>query len=248
MSSLLPSILLPATQAQSIVRSIFPYLLALSLWGNQYPLHAQTTQIKYIPESVFSTLSRKGTPKDITHGGGKRSICLHRADPDRGLMAIVPTADVGGLSSSDKPALWVYQPYVSTEPLTGVLSIRVADSWQSQPFQKVPVKLPSQAGLVRLQLPEAIGSHQMLAWTLTIVCDERNPSRNPFTTGLVMVKPNAGLTQQVATLSQLDRAAAYARSGYWYDALDLVAATQGEKGVQQLLQSAEVSSIGRNSH
>jgi hypothetical protein len=222
-------------------RSIFYLAIAFLLNGRQ--LLAQITQIKYVPELEFSTLSRRGTPKDITYGGGKRSVCLRRADPDRSLSAIVPTADVGGLSSSSKPAFWVYQPYVSIAPLTGVLSLRTADSFRSQPFQKVSVSLPSQPGLVRLQLPESIAPNQMLAWTLTIVCDEQNLSRNPFTSGLVMVKPNPQLANRVTGLSKIDRAAAYARSGYWYDALDLVSELQGERGVRQLLQSAEEGAI-----
>ncbi len=216
-------------------------LLTLSLSTQQ--LLAQTTAIKYIPDPLFSTLSRKGTPKDMTRGGGKRSICLPRANPDRGLSEIVPSADIGGLSSSPNPALWVYQPYTSTTPLSGVLSVRVADSFRSTPSQKVPVTLPAQPGLVRLQLPEAIATNQMLAWTLTVVCDDRNLSRNPFISGLVMVKPNPELTHRLSGLSKSDRAVEYARSGYWYDALDLTAEIDGDRGVERLLESVMERSI-----
>ncbi|PSB56410.1 DUF928 domain-containing protein, partial [Chamaesiphon polymorphus] len=193
--------------------------------------------LKYVPDPTFSVLSRKGTPKDITYGGGKRSICLTRANPERGLRAIVPTEDVGGLSATTKPTFWIYQPYISQTPLAGVLSVRVADSYRSQPFIKVPVTLPAQTGLVRLQLPRSIDRPGMLAWTLTIVCDEISLSRNPFVSGLVMVKPNPELLQRVAGLSQSERAVEFARAGYWYDALDLVATTEGEIGVQRLMES-----------
>ncbi len=201
-------------------------------------LLAQTAPLKYIPDPLFSTLSRKGTPKDIKHGGGKRGVCLTRANPERGLTAIIPPNEYGGLSATTSPTFWVYLPYAADAPIAGVLSIRTADSFRSEPFQKVPVILPSQPGLVRLKLPVKIDNPQMLAWTLTVVCDEQNLSRNPFISGLVMVKPNPELLQRVAGLSKSERVVEFARSGYWYDALELVAGEEGEKGVQRLMESA----------
>jgi Domain of Unknown Function (DUF928) len=194
--------------------------------------------LKYLPDPTFATLSRKGTPKDISQGGGKRSSCLTRANPERGLMAIVPPVGAGGLSTTANPAFWVYLPYATDRSITGVLSVRVADNFRSEPFIKVPVVLPSQPGLVRLKLPTSIDRPEMLAWTLTVVCDEQNLSRNPFISGLIMVKSNPELLQRVAGLSSSERVVEFARSGYWYDALDLVASIDGEIGVQRLLESA----------
>lgn len=225
-------------------RSIFTLATTLLLSGQQ--VSAQTASLKYVPDPTFSALSRRGTPKDITYGGGKRSVCLTRANPERGLSAIVPPEDVGGLSATANPTFWVYQPYVSQTPIAGVLSVRVADSFRSQPFLKVPVTLPAQPGLVKLKVPESIADRGMLAWTLTIVCDEINLSRNPFVSGLVMVKPNPELIQRVAGLSQSERIVEFARSGYWYDALELVAGTDGEIGVRRLLESVESKAIGSN--
>jgi hypothetical protein len=201
-------------------------------------LSALAAPLKYVPDPTFSTLSRKGTPKDITYGGGKRSICLTRANPEKGLTAIVPPEDVGGLSATANPTFWVYQPYTSQTPIAGVLSVRVTDSFRSVPFVKVPVTLPAQPGLVRLQLPASIRDRRMLAWTLTVVCDAENLARNPFVSGLVMVKPDPELLQRVAGLSPSDRSVEFARSGYWYDALDIVAQSEGESGVQRLMESA----------
>jgi hypothetical protein len=221
-------------------RSLFSLLVVLFLNGSQ--LLAQTASLKYVPDPIFSTLSRKGTPKDITHGGGKRGVCLTRANPDRGLTAIIPPDEYGGLSATPNPTFWVYLPYATETKISGVLSIRTIDSFRSVPFVKVPVMLPSQPGLVKLRLPESLvepfpANPQILAWTLTVVCDEQNPSRNPFISGLVMVKPNPELLQRVAGLSREERVLEFARSGYWYDALELVG-EDGETGVQRLMESA----------
>jgi hypothetical protein len=215
----------------------FSFRIAAVIFLSGQQLLAQTAPLKYVPDPIFSTLSRKGTPKDITHGGGKRGACLTRANPDRGLTAIIPPDEYGGLSATTSPTFWVYLPYATETKISGVLSIRTADSFRSAPFQKVPVILPSQPGLVRLKLPISIENPQMLAWTLTVVCDEQNLSRNPFISGLVMVKPNPELLQRVAGLSKSERVVEFARSGYWYDALELVG-EDGEKGVQRLMESA----------
>jgi Domain of Unknown Function (DUF928) len=219
------------------LRSIVSLATLLLPAGQQ--LIVSAAPLKYLPDPIFSALSRKGTPKDISQGGGKRTVCLTRANPDRGLAAIVPPAGYGGLSTSANPAFWVYLPYATDRSISGVLSVRVADSFRSEPFIKVPVVLPSQPGLVRLKLPTAIDRSGLLAWTLTVVCDEENPSRNPFISGLVMVKTNPELVGQVAGLSPSVRVVEFARFGYWYDALDLVARTDGEVGVQRLMQSAD---------
>ena len=229
------------------VRSLPQTLLSLTAWLLLIapPLAAQTL-LQYIPDPTFSALSRKGAPKDIIYGGGKRSICLTRANPARGLTAIVPPGDFGGLSATTNPKFWVYMPYATQTPLSGVLSVRTIDDFRSAPFIKVPVTLPAQPGLVALKLPPALlgaasplaNQPSILAWTLTVVCDEENLSRNPFVSGLIMVKPQPALLQRVAGLSRSEQVVEFARSGYWYDALDLVAATDGEIGVQKLMESA----------
>jgi Domain of Unknown Function (DUF928) len=221
--------------------------LAVTILLTEQQLAVQAAPLVYLPDSNFSVLSRKGTPKDITDGGGKRSICpnLTKLDRDRVLTPIVPSDTFGGLSATANPTFWVYYPYTTDKPLSGVLSIRSTDSFRSQPSQQVPVTLPTQPGYVKLKLPESIvvrgasleENRGMLAWTLTVVCDRKNRSRNPFVSGLVMVKPNVQLLERVGKLPQPEQAAEFARSGYWYDALDLVAGTDAESGVKRMMES-----------
>jgi hypothetical protein len=219
------------------LRAIFSLAALLStLIGRALP--AQAAPLKYLADPTFSALSRKGTPKDISQGGGKRGICMTNAN-SRPLSAIVPPADFGGLSATVSPTFWVYLPYASDTPISGVLSIRTTDNWQAEPFQKVPVTLPSQPGLVKFKLPVAIDSNQLFAWTLTVVCDAEHPSRNPFVGGMVLAKPNPELLQRIAGLTPPERVAEFARSGYWYDALDLLAGIDGEAGARQLMQSSQ---------
>ncbi len=203
------------------------------------PSIAENTAISYTSDPTFSALSRKGTPKDIMRGGGKRGcLDLVRASSE-GLTAVIPQDGGGGLSATPNPIFWVYVPYVvdNGTPLSAVISLRPTDSFKSAPIQKVPITLPGKPGLVSLKLPVPIANPGLLAWTLTIVCDAENPARNPFVTGLVMIRSNPELLQRLGGLSRGERVMEYARSGYWYDALALVMGTNEDLARQQLLES-----------
>jgi Domain of Unknown Function (DUF928) len=205
---------------------------------------AKNIPYRYTSDPTFSALSRKGTPKDIMRGGGKRG-CLDLARVSgEGLTAVIPQ-DGGGLSATPNPTFWVYVPYAveNSTPLSAVLSLRPTDSFKSAPIQKVPITLPGKPGLVSLKLPVPIVQPGLLAWTLTIICDAENPARNPFVTGLVMIRSNPKLLQRLGGLSRGERVMEYARSGYWYDALAIVMGTDEDLARQQLMESVGLKTM-----
>jgi hypothetical protein len=206
---------------------------------------AENNAIRYTADPTFSALSRKGTPKDIMRGGGKRGcLDLARASGE-GLTAIIPQDGSGGLSATPTPTFWVYVPYVvdNGTPLSAVLSLRQTDSFKSAPIQKVPITLTGKPGLVSLKLPVPIANPSLLAWTLTVVCDAENPARNPFVTGLVMIRSNPELLQRLGGLSRGERVMEYARSGYWYDALAIVMGTDDNVARQQSIESVGLKTM-----
>ena len=74
------------------------------------PSIAEDTALRYTSDPTFSALSRKGTPKDITRGGGKRG-CLDLARVSgEVLTAVIPQDGGGGLSATATPTFWVYLP------------------------------------------------------------------------------------------------------------------------------------------
>jgi hypothetical protein len=206
---------------------------------------AKSIAIHYTDDPTFSALSRKGTPKDIMRGGGKRGcLDLARASGES-LTAVIPPDGGGGLSATPNPTFWVYVPYGvdNGTPLSAVLSLRQTDSFKSAPIQKVPITLPGKPGLVSLQLPVPIANPGLLAWTLTVICDAENPARNPFVTGLVMIRSNPELLQRLGGLSRGERVMEYARSGYWYDALAIVMGTDDKVAKQQLMESVGLKAM-----
>lgn len=207
---------------------------------------ADNTAIHYTADPIFSALSRKGTPKDIMRGGGKRG-CLNLPTANgESLTAVIPQDGGGGLSATPNPTFWVYVPYAvdNGTPLSAVLSLRQTDSFKSVPIQKVPITLPGKPGLVSLKLPIPIANPGLLAWTLTVVCDAENPARNPFVTGLVIIRSNPKLLQRLGGLSRGERVIEYIRSGYWYDALAISIGTDDNVVQQQLMESVGLKKGG----
>jgi Domain of Unknown Function (DUF928) len=230
---------MPKMQAIKLALTIAILLLLTSI------SIAENSAIRYTSDPTFSALSRKGTPKDIVRGGGKRGcLDLARASGES-LTAVIPQDGGGGLSATPNPTFWVYVPYGvdNGTPLSAVLSLRQTDSFKSAPLQKVPITLPGKPGLVSLQLPVPIAKPDLLAWTLTVVCDAENPARNPFVTGLVMIRSNSELLQRLGGLSRGEQVMEYARSGYWYDALAIVMGTDDNVAKQQLMESAGLKAI-----
>lgn len=220
------------------------WALGLLLAGLGQPVLASSTV--YTGDAKFLELSRKGRPKDVNRGGGKRTGCAQLMQGEQILTALVPTEGAGGLSATSTPTFWVYVPYVSGRPLPAVLAVRRWEGFQSQPFVKEPISL-NRSGIVGLRLPQPIGAEAqasanvepgLLEWSLTVMCDRSRPERNPFVTGLVMVKPDGDLRSRLGALPLAERVAAYGRSGYWYDALSLVAEASNSEQKTQLLNLA----------
>jgi Domain of Unknown Function (DUF928) len=194
---------------------------------------SEDTALRYVPDQEFSAMSRRGNPKDINRGGGKRGCFgLRKAREDDRLQALVPV-DGGGVSGVSRPKFWVYSPYVSAVPLRGILAVRRSNDFKAVPLQKVAVVLPSQPGMVGMSLPLPLEDRGLLVWSLTVVCDEVNGARNPFVEGLVLMRPNSGSLQKSGV-------GEFARSGYWYDAL---AAAGGDAGRRKLLETAGIKLV-----
>jgi Domain of Unknown Function (DUF928) len=229
-----------------LTRKYLPILAGIILGlanGKSLATEYPALQLHYVPNAEFSAMSRRGNPKDINRGGGKRGcLSLIKVRDEDHLRAVVPVADGGGLSGVDRPTFWVYSPYVSAMPLQGILALRRANDFKALPLQKVAIVLPRKPGLVGVRLPQSIQEKGLLTWSLTVVCDEAggNESRNPYVGGLVLVRPNAALHQRVAVLSRSEMVKEYARSGYWYDAFT---AAEGDPIRQQLLETVGMKSM-----
>lgn len=170
---------------------------------------ANAAQVKqYVPPSNRDRLQR-------TEGGGSRG-CTNLAPVS--LSLLTPKDHIARTVSAHPTFLW-HVSDATTAPIVFTLTERGA----SQPiFQKQLTA--DRAGIMRLEIPETapgLIEGKEYRWTVTLVCSEKRPSENVYARAWIeRVATPSGLEQKLASAnSEGDRAAIYAQSGLWYDAV-----------------------------
>lgn len=192
-------------------------------------------------------------------GGGTRGNCPQGATP---LTALMPASNFGLTTQAD-PTLYWYIPPDSPPTAEFVL----LDEEGNEIYIANLTDLPS-GGIIGLQLPLAATDHDTdhgtdaadslliegedYQWYFSLICNPNNRSSDIFTEGWIQrIDPPRSLTETPQGQTDGDRAAAYAASGLWYDALsallspvpDTPAQPSAEAVWQTLLQSVDLESL-----
>jgi hypothetical protein len=150
-----------------------------------------------------------------TVSGGRRGSCGSSAVA---LKPLVP-GEQGALTASANPSLWVYVPAGAGE----TARFRLTDA-QEADLDEQTITLPKEGGLVKIALRDrgqALAVGQSYQWYLSVDCDRvaAEAPRSTFASGWIQrVNSEAATTAG----SPLAAAAAYARAGIWYDAVNSV--------------------------
>jgi hypothetical protein len=139
-------------------------------------------------------------------------------------------------SIEDRPTFFVYVPAMGVQK--GEFTLWSDD--QTELLTEKTVPLPEQAGVIALTLPEEIVLEpgDTYYWTLEVLCNDDDRSRNAFVEGLVQrVTPDASLVSQLSTASPKDRPALYANAGLWYETIASLAQLRYENPTDASLQS-----------
>lgn len=213
------------------------------------PLFRQPLVIaRYVPPSPPS----RSAPGTIRGAASRGCLLLAKNSREQGLnslLALVPETqgkqgtEVWGYTAVERPTFWFYVPYQSTS----IAEIEfVLNDDQDKTLHKFPVSVPSEAGIIRFQLPAtaALQPGKMYNWFLKVrtkssACspgDAANaatpdsatdvPDLHPpvYVEGWVQyVPPAAALTSRLQPASLQQQAALYGEHGYWYDALTAIA-------------------------
>ncbi len=126
------------------------------------------------------------------------------------------------LTTQAQPALFWYQ----TGPATSEFELTVTEPRKAQPLLKLRAGAKQEEGIHSLSLARQIitlvpgASYQ---WSVALIPDPANRSKDVIASGTIQrVEAPAALTAQTAKASPAERAAIYAGSGYWYDALQSI--------------------------
>jgi Domain of Unknown Function (DUF928) len=125
---------------------------------------------------------------------------------------------------------------VSASKLTPVKMgefVLLDDAGKSVLKQPIAVNLPQQSGFVRFTLPtdpsfwmpgKSLQSGKKYNWFFSIVCDSRQPDKNPTVRGWVeRVEAPSDLLEKLKKSPSADRYIVYVENGIWYEGLTLLA-------------------------
>lgn len=164
-----------------------------------------------------------GSVPRSSRGAGSRG-CENSDLTETNLVTLlIPSEEQIGQIASGHPTFF----WQLSKSLTVPVEFTLAKQGMPEPIYKVRIDSPA-AGLNAVKLPEdrsELTSDGRYMWSVTLVCNAKRPSANPLFFGWVeRVAPTQELQQNLAVATTArDRAAAYAQTGLWYDALEVLA-------------------------
>ncbi len=146
------------------------------------------------------------------------------APSDRETRTNIPL--VWGQTTAQRPTLWFYLPYSRQD---GNLPTYLIIEINSGKEKKWRFSLPPKPGIVAIALPQEmpLEAGQPYRWTLEVKCGRYGV--DDVYGWLQFTPPSTDLAQKLRTASPVQRAALYAKNGYWYDAIDQLAQLQQQQ-------------------
>jgi uncharacterized protein DUF928 len=139
---------------------------------------------------------------------------------DASLLALVP--DHAALTTHAQPSLFWFQ----SKPAKVKLELTLIEPGKAKPLLALKAEQASKSGIRRIKLASykvELQPEVPYEWVVAIVPDAANRSMDVIAKGTIKrITPPAGLTKDVENMDPLDRAAAYAKAGIWYDALESI--------------------------
>jgi len=190
--------------------------LILSLTGAE--ALANVSSVRYVPPPD------RGTPPS-TRGTGSRGDCLYNAELPP-LAALVGESHLA-LTVSDRPTLWAYIPYTTTDASHAEVIFYTESS--DQEIYRGSFPLSAMPGITGIRFPTSAPELEVgetYRWYIDIPCSPEDSTATPATlTGVVSrVATSPELTQalQVAA-TPVETLAVYGEYHIWYDLLSELA-------------------------
>ncbi|XGV99016.1 MAG: DUF928 domain-containing protein [Leptolyngbya sp. BL-A-14] len=177
--------------------------------------------------SLKFAVPKRGAPRS-TAGGASRGSCLRSSNQptQKPLTAVVPSTRLG-LTFAEHPSVFVYVPQSSAQT-AGFLLLSNDDT---EVVYETTFALPSQAGIVRFDLPDnapPLEVGKQYHWFVTTLCDATSGlSGSPTVEGWIeRSTPDVALTKALQKTLPGNRPALYADAGIWHETLTTLADLQ----------------------
>jgi len=216
----------------------------------QSTTYAQTRPVQVAqrtPKVVYIRREVSGpAPSGRYRGGGSRNlagaVCPETPLP---LTAIVPfeevyepgrenrppIVNVWGYTTSERPTFWVYVPY-SDPKIPARLTIDDVEAGTT--IYEQPVTLPTQPGILSLQVPKTAPGLQpgkRYSWFFTLECKASTAAAtNSINVQATVIRDRLpATTGQLTATPSVENTKIYAQNGFWYDALTELATLRQQK-------------------
>src|ERR1700730_10713045 len=139
---------------------------------------------------------------------------------DTTLFALVP--DHLALTTHAQPSLFWFQ----SKPAKAKFELTVVEPKKPTPLLSLTSPGADKPGVHRIKLARykvELQPDVVYEWSVAIVPDAENRSKDVIAKGVIKrISPPGDLANRVEKAGDLERAAAYAQAGIWYDALDAI--------------------------
>lgn len=226
-------------------KQLFSLIALASFVGAVMLPFAAAAQSAPLISLVFPPTDDSRDGPERSEGGGHRSpACINiNAMP---LLPLLPDQTQQAQATADPtPTLYWYIPPTLAQKAEFVLV-----NGQGDLKYQTTITLPPQSGIVRLTLPEAAALEVEVPyrWTLSLLCNEEQPSRNPHVFGdIKRILLSSSAQTQLQTTDPLKQAQVLAQFKLWYDTLDRVAQIRLQRQDEwvELLTSVGLSAIAQ---
>lgn len=213
--------------------------------GNKTVLMSQATgsPVRFVPPVTRNPRT--------SQGAGSRGGCEQSSIPAEDLVTLlIPSKDYIGQTTSSHPTFFWYL----SQPVSLPMQFTLRESGVSQPLYQKQISSP-QPGVIQLEIPKdrkELVPGRIYGWSVTLVCNSKRPSLNPFFYSWIERVPTmAALEQKLALATSnsnastqalsseksfgdrnlplkalRERASIYAQAGLWYDALTTLSKAQ----------------------
>ncbi len=139
---------------------------------------------------------------------------------DTVLVALVPNHIA--LTTQAQPSLFWFQ----SKPAKAKFELTVVEPKKPKPLVSLTAQEADKPGIHRVKLAKykvELQPDVAYEWSVAVVPDAENRSKDVIAKGVIKrIKPPGDLATRVEKANDLERAAAYAQAGIWYDAFESV--------------------------
>ncbi len=173
---------------------------------------------------------RRGLPGRREGGGTRDPLACIQGKPAQ-LTAVIPQTNLG-LTTAAYPRFFWFMPKTSPRVKYAEFTLTAVNEnlEDTTPVYTSTFRISGTPGIASLALPAdatipPLEMNKDYRWSVSILCNPNNSKQNITVTGWVQrVAPGAEFAGQLARSSSHDRAALYAKNGYWFDTLTILAA------------------------